>query len=452
MLSFEVLADLTRNQYVIAGGTRLVCLAACVHAAVIALTSLVAGSKLSSSSSSLADTAAPPREHRAIQYTARTTTDPVGQLNQRIANNQVRLTFDPVSGYLRSVLSALEVPIESQIVVFSKTSLQSGIIGPDNPRTIFFNDKVSVAWPRGGFIEVSSVDPEQGAIFYTMQQHASAIPGFTRTDSCLSCHVSNATLGVPGLAVASVVPDTTGVVSVAPTHITDHRSPFEERWGGWYVTSQQLPMPHLGNLMTANPDAPALPSLSAPVQLGSLRDKFDTTGYLSTHSDVVALMVFNHQAHLTNLLTRLGWETRVAMATGRAGIEESVNGWAQEVVDYMLFVNEPRLPGPVVGSSAFAERFAATGPRDRRGRSLREFDLQTRLFRYPLSYLIYSDQFERLPAPAKAAIARRLGGILSGEERDSKYSRLTAADRRAILEILADTLKGFDLAGARRGL
>ena len=105
----------------------------------------------------------------------------------------------------------------------------------------------------------------------------------------------------------------------------------------------------------------------------------------------------------------------------------------------MLFADEPPLPAPVKGTSGFAERFSAEGPKDAKGRSLRQLDLQTRLLRYPCSYMIYSDAFGALPAPMRAAVYARLADVLSGNDRDPRYARLSAADRRAVLDILRAT-------------
>jgi hypothetical protein len=183
----------------------------------------------------------------------------------------------------------------------------------------------------------------------------------------------------------------------------------------------------------------------------SLDGEFEPTGYLSRFSDIVALLVFDHQMHMMNLLTRIGWEARVANYGARTpasighapGVSSDapipLRDAAEELVDYMLFVDEARLASPVRGSSGFAERFSSAGPRDRRSRSLRDLDLQTRLMRYPCSYMIYSPAFDALPAEAKDAIYQRMWRILTGELGDGKYKRLSAADRQAIVEILRDT-------------
>jgi hypothetical protein len=132
-------------------------------------------------------------------------------------------------------------------------------------------------------------------------------------------------------------------------------------------------------------------------------------------------MVFAHQMHMMNLLAH----------------PDNVN----ELVDYLLFIDEAPLPGPIRGNSGFAQEFSAAGPRDHLGRGLRDFDPGTRLMRYPCSYMIYSDAFDALPTATKEAIYSRMSRILSGHEPDPRYLRLSAADRQAVIAILRDTKK-----------
>lgn len=398
-------------------------------------------------------------DHPAIQYATQPVKDPVAELNRGIQDGKVQLKFDGAQGYLRSVLAALNVPIESQMVVFSKTSVQRDRIGPRNPRTLFFNDSVVVGWVRGGFIELAAEDPRQGVIFYTLDQSFSAYrertmklplePLFIRRDSCLQCHVSDNTLGVPGMLVRSEFPGPDGVVlRQLGEYLTDHRSPIEQRWGGWYVTGGSGPVRHMGNAMVADPDKPESMVTRETLNLESLKEKFDTGAYLSPYSDIAALMVFDHQMRMINLLTRMGWETRYGLYEEKMNhtpIGTRLRDTANELVDYMLFVDEAPLAGKIQGTSGFSEKFAAQGPRDRQGRSLRQLDLQRRLMRYPCSYMIYTAAFDSLPAEAKEAVYKRLWRILSGEERNAKYARLSVADRQAIVEILRDTKR--DLPG-----
>jgi len=375
-------------------------------------------------------------DHSAIAYRSAPVSDPMSQLNQAMQRGQIQLNTDGASGYLQSLLEALHVPVESQIVVFARDSVQLARITMTNPRALFFNDSVAVGWVRGGFIEVASQDPQRGVIFYALEP-GTVGPQLRRRDDCLSCHYSYSTAGVPGMLVRSY--EQFGV---------DHTIPIDKRWGGWYVTGASGSIPHLGNT-----DVTQLAlghATTARLNWPSLDGKFDTAGYLSTHSDIVALMVFEHQMHLMNLLTRIGWEARVAEARrsntaprfeppGTDDQPIAMEDAASEVVDYMLFAGEAPLGDEIRGSSGFRERFEHQGPFDRQGRSLRQFDLHRRLMRYPLSYMIYSPLFEGLPGAAKDAIYRRLWQVLSGSARSPLYGKLSLDDRRAIVEILKDT-------------
>jgi hypothetical protein len=378
--------------------------------------------------------------HPAIGYGVRPTDDAVARLDRALATGATRLEFDSGSGYLRALLRALDVNTDTQLAVFSKTSLQSASISPNNPRTVFFNDHVIVAWPRGGFIEIAAQDPSQGVAFYMLDQTQTPTPRLQRPRSCVVCHVSYATLNVPGLLVRSVAtgPDGAGLPFLANA-TPDHRTPFEERWAGWFVTGATAGVKHLGNVTIAQPGSPDAAATPASVPLASMASRFDGVGYLSVHSDVAAHLVFTHQMHMMNLITRIGWQTRTMLADGAPETARSLAAAAVEFVDYLLFVDEPRLPAPVTGASGFAERFGALGPRDRRGRSLRELDLRTRVLKYPCSYLIYSPAFDALPAESKTAIYARLSDVLTGRITGERYRRLPAADRQAILEILRDT-------------
>ena len=379
-------------------------------------------------------------EHPAVQYRTRAATDPVSALNARLQSGQTTLAFETRTGYLRPLLNALHVSVDSQIAVFSKTSLQKPLISPSNPRTIFFNDSVSVAWMNGGFIEVATHDPQQGAVFYTMPQAWVPVPQLRREDGCLQCHYSANTLGIPGFLARSVPSTTDGAIMPwLGNYETDHRSPLEERWGGWYVTGH-VGARHLGNAPVKDKNADDLKIEDANLNVPTLAARFDTSAYLSPHSDVVALLVFDHQMRMMNLLTRIGWEARVLAHEGRSvdDAAAALRDAAIDVVDYMLFVNEAPLAG-VHGSSGFAKTFSAQGPRDTKGRSLRDLDLSARLFRYPCSYLIYSTAFDQLLPSAKQAIHSRRWEVLSGRERAAKYAKLSTADRQAITEILRDT-------------
>ena len=386
----------------------------------------------------------PEPDDPAIEYFSRPTHDSVSALNREIRAGKLRLRFDGKRGYLRSVLEALDVPIESQMAVFSKSSVQAQRISPHNPRTLFFNDSVAIGWVPGGFIEAAVQDPRQGTLFYTMAQVPAETPLFTRHNECLACHNSNNAMGVPGLLVRSqfTAPNGTPMPWLG-NYVTDHHSPIEERWGGWYVTGRTGAIRHMGNAVVVDGTKPETIVTDQTLNLASLAGRIDNDAYLSPYSDIVALMVFEHQMHMMNLLTRIGWQTRYLLRNGDAH-DLPTNGLsasAEDLVDYMLFVDEPPLPNTIEGTSGFAQKFSAEGPTDSRGRSLRQFDLEHHLMRYPCSYMIYSDAFDALPSEAKNAIYKQMWVILSGATTDPKYAKLPRADRQAVLEILRETKK-----------
>lgn len=376
-------------------------------------------------------------EHPSIQYADRPTRDRVSALASAIADGTVTLTHRENGGYLQSVLEALRVPADSQLLVFSKTGIQRASTSPANPRALYFDDSVVVGFiPGAPLLELAAHDPEQGVVFYTIDQADSARATPTRRTNCLTCHVSASTLEVPGLINRNVVTRADG--SVLPqlgSNDVDHRTPLLQRWGGMYVTGKYFATPytgrkeHGGNVtVVGNPPDPAMTSNEGLIEW---RNSSPTArGYRSEESDIASMMVFDHQAHAVNLLTRLNWESRV---------DGSWREVAGDLVDYFLFVGEVEPPARLVARAAFAERFAAGAIKDRQGRSFRDLDLEHRLLRYPCSYMIYSGAFDQLPARARQAVYGRLWEVLSGRDASSKYSHLSSADRRAIIEILRDT-------------
>ena len=385
-------------------------------------------------------------QHPAIQYFTRPATDRVAQLARRGAGGPAGFEFDRRFGYLPAVLAALDVPVESQILAFSKTGIQQALTGPRTPRALYFNDAVVVGYVAGApFLEVASHDPAQGVVFYSLNQDPRTPAAFTRRDGCVTCHLSANSLEVPGLLVRSmfVAPDGSALPQLG-SFVIDHRSPFERRWGGWYVTGTHGAMRHMGNSTVADPARPDAAISAATLNVRTVEARIDAAAYPSPHSDLVALLLFEHQARVINLLTRIGWETRVAEAESRLDAAKApLAGLIREAVDYLVFVDEPPLAAPVAGTSGFADRFRAQGPRDPLGRSLRDLDLTGRLMRYPCSYMVHAPAFDALPAAARDAIYRRLWTVLAGEDRDPKYARLPPADRRAAIEILRATKPGL---------
>jgi hypothetical protein len=304
-------------------------------------------------------------------------------------------------------------------------------------------------------LELVAQDPELGSIFYTLDNEKTERPRFQRRDdACLQCHQAGATLGVPGLVVRSIYPEPTGMpLFQAGGFVTDHRSPLQQRWGGWYVTGTSGRTAHMGNLVARDPDHPE--KLDAPAALSAedLRRESTAGNYLTPHSDIVALMTLEHQTRMSNLITRVSFETLMAeydrgilnQALGLPATAPSdsttrrIDSAAEEMVEYMLYLDEAPLEAPVAGDSGFAQTFSQRGPRDKRGRSLRDFDLKTRMFRYPLSYMIYSEAFDSLPPAALDRIYRKLFDVLTGQVKKQPFARMSEEDRRAVLEILLET-------------
>jgi hypothetical protein len=398
--------------------------------------------------------------HPASGYYTRPAHDPIAELNRRVENGDARIPFEDTTGYLRPVLEALRVPVESQMLVMSKTGVQGLYTGPDNPRAIFFNDAVTVGYIRGApLLELTVHDAEQGVLFYTVEQKAQARPVFERRPACLSCHQNYSTLHVPGLLMRSVFMAPDGLpLAQFGSYDADDRTPYRRRWGGWYVTGTDAALGHIGNAVVTDREKREAIVSDSTLHRIPADAMFDGRGYPSARSDVAALMVFAHQVHMVNLITRLGWETRIATyeeetaenaktaeqrfsaISPRSAVFSGLRETVTELVDYLLFVDEPPLPAAIAGPSPFVAWFAAQGPADHTGRSLRQLDLDRRLMRYPCSYMVYSAAFAALPAGARTAVYVRMWDILSGRDTGPKYAHLAAADRHAVVDILRETL------------
>jgi hypothetical protein len=391
-----------------------------------------------------------PWDHPAINYPETEPGDPVARLQQQIDAGKVKIEYHAKYGYLLSVLKALDINVDSQMLVFSRTSSQVGLINMSTPRAVYFNDHTSVGYvQRSHALELVSLDPKLGAIFYTFdnrrpEETAGARLSFAQQFmNCLQCHMTPATLNVPGIVVSSARPlNDYSPFGGSGAFATDHRLPLDTRWGGWYVTGEHGKLRHRGNQPVDYNPFGRNPEQTQ--NLNSLDDIFDTTAYPVPSSDIVALLTIEHQTRMTNLLVRLGWETRAAEREGRLKqYEPAMKAVVEELVTYLLFADEEPFPDVVKGVSTFTKTFAARGPRDAKGRSLREFDLQHRLFKYPLSYMIYSELFDSLPAPARDAVLRRTYDVLTGTLEGEEFSALTEQDRAAAYEIVRDTKKNL---------
>jgi hypothetical protein len=431
------------------------------------------------------------------RYKQATPDDAITRLQRRIDDGKVTLAYDPDRGYLPAVLKALHIPTSSQVLVFSKTSVQKELISPQRPRAIYFNDDTYIGYvPTGRSLEVATQDPKLGSVYFVVLQRPRAKPKFFRSvDACMECHSGAVAGRFPGNLMRSVTTDAEGTPDpTAPNIQTTDATPLSRRWGGWYVTGTHGNQRHLGNLIAERPGEASPLNIEWGANVTDLHRFFDTSLYLSPHSDIVALMVLEHQTFLQNLITQAGYETNEALnapteagsgtslgpqATqppirqddpkprliregqsvdkgpdhpepgARESLQSRIGLACEPLVRAMLFSGETRLTAPIVGTSGFAEQFGTHGPFDRKHRSLRQLDLKRRLLRYPCSYTIYSEAFDALPVPAKDYVFKRLWQILSGQDHSPEFAHLSVADRKAVREILLETKPAFAAWKAR---
>lgn len=399
-------------------------------------------------------------EKGPIHYSTAPVHDSIATLQKKLDSGEVKLSYDSQQEYLPALLEALAVPRSSQMLVFSKTSLQLQKINPARPRAIYFSDTVYLGWvQQGDVIEAVSIDPELGPIFYALDVNQTDRPQFVRDQGqCLVCHASSRTQGVPGLLVRSVFSDRSGHPIIGSgTFNIDHASPINKRWGGWYVTGTHGRQRHMGNQVADSQAKPVTLDREAGANVTQLNSRLNTHPYLIPHSDLIALMVLEHQSQMQNRITRAAYETRSAMAydqvmnkalerpldTMSDSTQRRIDTVVEKLLRYLLYVEEVQLTAPMKGTSSFATDFPQTGPRDSQGRSLRDFDLQSHLFKYRCSYLIYSASFDALPPEVQKPVFQRLWDILTGLDTDSEFEHLSTSERKAILEILQETKAGL---------
>ena len=402
-------------------------------------------------------------EYPAIAYSSVRPSERIAKLQFELDQGARRLAFDDTNGYLAAVLEALAIDPASQLLVFSKTSINKSHILPTRPRAIFFNDDAYVAIvPGAGMLEIATMDPQLGPLFFILEQRAMDKPQFDRqTVQCLRCHDSLTMTGggVPRFILGSGYVDTrSNLVSHEGWVLTSPQTPFRFRWGGWYVTGTHGDQAHLGNIVVR--DAAELQDLERLriYNRDTLDDLIDTEFYPTSHSDIVALLVIEHQVYVQNLITRVNYDVRTRLANDEQGRKDDSNGnerlvteemksfieeTTEPLVKALLFANEAELTDPVTGSTDFAKHFERRGPYDSKGRSLRQFDLRTRTFRYPLSYLVYSEAFDALPRIVRVYIYRRFVETLGNEQGDAAVARLRPEERAVILDILRATKPDF---------
>jgi hypothetical protein len=393
-----------------------------------------------------------------ISYSDTPEAGPVAELRQRLESGALTLTPGSEKDVLQQVLEELHVPPESQVLVFSKTSKQNERIHPATPRAIYFSDDVYVGWVPGGMIELGSVDPGLGAVFH-LRDHRDRKngPRFERPEDCLTCHASSRTGNAPGFLIRSVYPDENGFPLLSQgSFVTTHDSPIHERWGGWYVTGSHGDDRHMGNVIAQEIDEGTVVLDREPgANLDSLDHLFDTSPYLAQTSDILALMVLEHQAEMHNRLNRANIAFRIAsyrqaqmkklfgekpskkLEGTLLSITES---HVEKILKYLLFLEEmPIDDGNIDSDGPFRDAFLANRRESEEGRSLKDFQLLDRLFKYRCSYMIYSSAFDAIPKPLKNHLYRRLWTALNGDDPD--FQHLGDSERTRIIQILLDTKK-----------
>lgn len=401
-------------------------------------------------------------ENEPINYSASAPNDATTALEKRVKAGEITLPRGDGWKLLRALQEHYRIPDASQVMVFSKTSKQNDLISPATPRVIYFSDDAYLGYSVGGSVEIATIDPVLGPVFYLIDPDTpSRRPmRFERDQACLSCHGGPFSPEVPGILVRSVTPGPLGhpIMSQGST-VVDTTTPFKDRWGGWYVTGLHGNETHRGNV-TAEENGEAITRDDQRGQnVTDLSSFFDTTPYSRKTSDIVALMVLEHQSSTQNILTKANHTALRAMhmqtslqrelgepvnhePTGTA--ERMINHVVEDVLDAILFKDEAILPeGGIEGDPEFLEVFTATAPRSKEGRSLKDFQLLDRLFKYRCSYLVHGITFQNFTPVLKVRVMRALKETLTSPAPPERYNYLADSERRNIDLILKETLKGY---------
>lgn len=399
------------------------------------------------------------QEYPQIGYSAPARNNRVWRLQQRLDQGELALAWEDRSGYLRSLLAALQINPDTQVLVYSRTSLQFESITPYTPRAIYFNDDTYVGYvPGSPLIELATIEPGKGPMFFVLDNRRAGKQALQREGNvCVACHDTFTLMGggIPRVLMMSAPVDDPAETRTAPSATeTDDRTPLAQRWGGWYVTGSTGSQSHFGNLpLRESASGERLSELRATrTGLASLRNYFDTTPYLMETSDVAALLVLEHQTFIQNAITRVNYKLRAALGRDGEDRASSLTSWikaSQREQTLMRAMLEPLLKAlffheaapfedRIASAGGFAARFSAQAPAAADGRSLRELDLQTRLQRHRLSYLVLSPHFEALPPVALDYLAERIAEVLAGRDATGIAARLPAAEREAIRKILLD--------------
>lgn len=350
---------------------------------------------------------------------------------------------------LRRILKELAIPESSQVLVFSKTSLQNPRITPSNPRALYHGLNAYVGYVPGGNIEVITEDPNLGFVYRVFNVSDREQLFVRQTEDCFSCHANGRTEDVPGVLVRSVFPDADGRPLMAfGSHLIDHTSPIKVRWGGYYVTGT-VGMPHLGNRTYQEGDR----VVAEDRILEKLPGNVDVRSYLRPTSDVVSLLVLEHQCRVHNLLhaaalnyRRSAWMERLLdpkSDLSRGSAAKIADSHAEKIVEALFYSEEADLGDGVEGDATYQEDFRRLLPATKDGGSLADFRLLGRMMKLRCSHLVYSDAFLNLPNTVRIAVLKRMRRVLTGDESATEFGFLKAKERTEIHRILMETLPGY---------
>jgi hypothetical protein len=388
------------------------------------------------------------QDYPVMNYGSAPLQDVVTELQAQIDSGEVSLKFDSQRGYLDATLAALDISTTSQLLVFSRTSVQQPLISPQTPRAIYFNEDVYVAWvQKSNLLEIASMDPNLGPVFFTLNQIESKNPQFNREfRSCLRCHDSFSLTGggTPRFMMSS---NYTGVAGQLVSHegsiMTTSRTPIRSRWGGWYVTGFHGEQRHLGNVLVQTAADIADENLARMGNRENLSTLTEIDPYITPYSDIVALLVIEHQIEVQNKIARTNFHARTLLEKKEDLEDDEVarglEVLGEELLHSLFMVGQPPLTDAIEGTSGFTEAFEEAGRKDGQGRSLWDLDMEQRLFKHPLSYQIYSNAYAGLPAQIKEIVATRMEEILSDDNNEDTYAHLSDEDKQAIREILSAT-------------
>lgn len=385
------------------------------------------------------------KEYPLMGYGHNPPTDSYSRLMKKLADKGSKLPYVAEGrGYLDGLLQALGIDPSSQLLVFSKSSIKQRFISPKTPRSLFFTDEAYVTFVPGSHsLEVATMDPEQGPVFFDVTQDVTAkVPYKQETDRCLRCHDTYSMTGggVPRFLLSSEITGPDGsIISHELSEITEQATPIERRWGGWYVTGLSGKQEHLGNFIVKDIAQLSKRPWQGLINQENLDAFVDLKAYARPTSDIVALLVLQHQVEVQNRLVRMNYEGRKLLAQNPAVGDAELQTLVKPLLEAMFMADEPTLKDRVQGNSGYQQWFEKRGPATADGLSLRQFDLKTRTFRYRLSYLVYSNAVAALPDRFKTVLFRDISAVLNGDTTLVDKLVLPPDERQAIRTILQAT-------------